>query len=236
MMSDGVPVSVAVQRRISTRSFDRTKVITEEQVRKLLNHSRFAPSGGNLQPWKVYVLAGKERQKLTNSILEQVPGGGDYEVYPKEEVTPPHLYREFQSRRRRVGAQMYALMGIGKDDKKKMTEAIMQNFDFFGAPVGLIVTVPKACDKNGWGHVGMFLQTFCLIAEEQGLATCMQEAFGMYSDVVYNVLNINKDEETVWCGVAVGYADVSSKVNSLRTERADVDEFAHFRGFTQSML
>ena len=102
-----------------------------------------------------------------------------------------------------------------------------------GSTVGIIITVDKAFDKNGWGHVGCFLQTLCLLAQERGLATCLQEAWSQFSDVVHAQLGIDAAREAVWCGVALGHADQAAPVNSLQTERAPLADFCAFRGFDE---
>ena len=125
---------------------------------------------------------------------------------------------------------MYSLMGIGRKDKVARVQAMLQNYEFFGAPVGLIITVDRCVDKNGWGHVGCFVQNICLLAIERGLGTCLQEAWADQHEVVRDVLGIPKNE-VVWCGIALGYPDTSSPVNSLLSSREAVDHFSVFSGF-----
>jgi nitroreductase len=126
---------------------------------------------------------------------------------------------------------MYDLMGISKDDHAARNEAMMRNFSFFGAPVGMIITCDRVTDKNGWGHVGMFLQNICLVSHEFGLSTCLQEAWSTYHDVIYDCLKIDRHSQVIWCGIGIGYADMSQPVNTLRSSRLSVDEFATFQGF-----
>merc|ERR1711957_926110 len=119
---------------------------------------------------------------------------------------------------------MYAKQGVDRNDHKARAEAMAQNWNFFGAPIGMIITLDRAVDRNGWGHAGMLLQSLALLAEERGLATCMQEAWGNMGRVVYEELHI-PDSEIVWCGLALGYPDRSAKVNELRTERLPLGAF-----------
>ncbi|GBG26073.1 Nitroreductase family protein [Hondaea fermentalgiana] len=200
-------VSEATKHRKSVRQF-LDKPVAEETVRKLLELAARSPSGGNTQ------------------AMEAVMKGGfdapEFNIYPSAAES-----KEFLDRRRQLGFKMYELMGIARDDKAGRAEAMLKNYDFFGAPVGLIVTVDRVCDRNGWGHVGMFLQTLCLLACDFGLETCLQEAWSSIHQTIYKQLNI-PDSEMLWCGVALGYADWSAKVNDLESEREPVEKFATF--------
>ena len=228
-------VTEATMKRISYRRFLK-KPISEKDVREILDTARFAPSGGNTQPWHCYVLAGDAKDNLTKAIFNSTgrPPKPEYSVYPGKKDMPEDMYDVYMKRRRTLAAEMYRLMGVSYDDKKGRAEAMMKNFDFFGAPVGILVTVDRPVDVNGWGHVGSFLQTICLLAEEKGMGTCLQEAFGNYYHVIYEHLNIPKDQ-ILWCGISLGYPDMDQPVNTLRSERAPVDEFASFHGFASKI-
>ena len=130
-----------------------------------------------------------------------------------------------------MGHAMYELLGIDRKDKMGRFNALKPNFEFFGAPVGMLVTVDRVCDKNGWGHVGMFLNSLSLLAVEQGLSTCFLEAWGSFPETVYSHFGIDKKKEILWCGVALGYEDKQERVNQLVSERVPVDEFAVVKGF-----
>ena len=132
-------------------------------------------------------------------------------------------------RRRKLAFDMYKLMGVDRKDPASRLQALMKNFSFFGAPVGLFITVDRICDRNGWGHVGMFIQSLCLLAEEAGLATCLQEAWANWSKLVSNQLQI-PDSEILWCGIALGYADLNDPVNTLQSDRLSLSEFVTFIG------
>eukprot|EP00429_Kryptoperidinium_foliaceum_P101679 CAMPEP_0176242852 /NCGR_PEP_ID=MMETSP0121_2-20121125/30619_1 /TAXON_ID=160619 /ORGANISM="Kryptoperidinium foliaceum, Strain CCMP 1326" /LENGTH=252 /DNA_ID=CAMNT_0017582421 /DNA_START=107 /DNA_END=865 /DNA_ORIENTATION=+ len=223
-------VTSAVRARRSTRAFLRDKPVPLELIEDILDTARRAPSGGNCQPWHLYVTAGAARDALVAAFKQ--PGAlpsaapAEYKVYPPNDVAPP----TYAARRRKVAYGMWELMGVDRKDTAARTTAALRNFDFFGAPVGIIVTVDRACDRNGWGHVGMLLQTICLLAQERGLATCMQEAWGNLGSVVYRALDI-PSTEVIWCGLALGYADPSQRVNTLRTEREPLKAFVRFSGF-----
>ena len=133
-------------------------------------------------------------------------------------------------RRRELGFEMYKLMGIGRKDRAKRFAQLAENWNFFDAPVGIIVTTDRVVDRNGWGHVGCLLQTICLLAEERGLSTCLQEAWGSWPRLTSSILGIPSGE-ILWCGIAIGYEDKSAPVNKLRSKRDDVDTFTKFMGF-----
>mmetsp|Transcript_146389 Transcript_146389/g.469691 ORF Transcript_146389/g.469691 Transcript_146389/m.469691 type:complete len:227 (+) Transcript_146389:86-766(+) len=219
-MSAGV--TAAVCGRVSTRAFLQDKPVPLELIKDILEVASRAPSGGNTQPWHLYVLAGEAREALVQAIRPV-----QYEVTGRRRYRP-HL-GSAASRKRNVAFAMYDLLGVDRKDAAGRQRALVKNWEFFGAPVGIIVTVDRACDRNAWGHVGMLLQSICLLAEERGLASCLQEAWGNLG-VVYKTLSI-PDSEVVWCGLALGYADPAAPVNTLRTAREPVDAFAQFRGF-----
>mmetsp|Transcript_54194 Transcript_54194/g.137430 ORF Transcript_54194/g.137430 Transcript_54194/m.137430 type:complete len:233 (-) Transcript_54194:223-921(-) len=227
-MSAGV--TAAVCGRVSTRAFLQDKPVPLELIKDILEVASRAPSGGNTQPWHLYVLAGEAREALVHAIRQ--PGAFsngklEFEVYPSKEREPVG----FSERKKNVAFAMYDLLGVDRKDAAGRQGALVKNWQFFGAPVGIIVTVDRACDRNAWGHVGMLLQSICLLAEERGLASCLQEAWGNLG-VVYKTLSI-PDSEVVWCGLALGYADPAAPVNTLRTAREPVDAFAQFRGFSE---
>jgi len=189
-----------------------------------------------MQPWRCHVVAGKERVRLVERVAARFAQGslpedsGEFSVYPSRETLKKPENAALRSRRLKLGIDMYMKLGVQRGDSDGQLRALKRNYEFFGAPIGIIVTVDKAVDKNGWGHVGCFLQTLCLLCEERGLATCLQEAWSQVEPEVVEMLGIDTTREAVWCGVALGFADPAAPVNSLETERAPVSEFASFRG------
>ncbi|MCL5043163.1 MAG: nitroreductase [Gammaproteobacteria bacterium] len=217
-----------LHKRISVRAF-LDKPVTEQTVRDLLDTARWSPSGGNVQPWKVIVVSGAARDAVIQEAavaLQRNPQGeaGEYPIYPSG------LQEPYRSRRAQMGEDMYALMGISREDKAARMQALQRNFQFFGAPVGVFMVIDRAMGHGQWAHMGMFMQSFALAAEEQGLATCMQEAWAMVRDTLHAHFQLPA-EEMVYCGIALGYADPEAAVNGLRTARAPVEAFAEFRGF-----
>jgi len=224
-------VSEAVAQRISTRAF-LPKPVPEPLVRDLLAKAARAPSGGNLQPWKVYVVAGAARQRVSEAVLDRVAEDpmrdeGEFPVYP------PGLWDPYRARRTKLAEDMYALLGIPRQDKPARLAHVARNYEFFGAPVGLFFALDRRMGPGQWAHLGMFMQTLALLAEEAGLATCMQEAWSRRAPTVAKILGL-PPEEQLYCGMALGYADPDHPVNALRADREDVDAFARFEGFEAS--
>jgi nitroreductase len=224
-------VSDAIRRRISVRAF-RPDPIPESLVREILDTARFAPSGGNVQPWKVIAVSGAERDAvavIAKTALAANPAGeeGDRLIYP------PSLWEPHRSWRYKVGEDMYALLDIPRDDKPARYAHLARNFDFFGAPVGLFFVIDERMGHGQWAHLGMFMQSIALAALERGVSSCMQEAWARVRTTLKSHFAL-PPSEMIYCGMALGYADEAAPVNKLRSDRAEVDEFAVFRGFEGS--
>lgn len=217
-------VDEAIKRRISIRAF-KPDPVPEALVREILDVARYAPSGGNLQPWKVIAVAGAARDAVVALARANAPGQDD-----DKPVYPANLWEPYRSRRFKVGEDMYALLGIGRDNKPARLMHLAQNFQFFGAPVGLFFVIDKGMGHGQWAHLGMFMQSIALAATERGLGTCMQEAWARMRAPLAEHFAL-PDDEMIYCGMALGYADMSKPVNTLRSDRASVDEFATFKGF-----
>lgn len=224
-MSEKLSVSEAIAQRLSVRAF-LDKPVSETLVSDLLDKARGAPSGGNLQPWQVHVLMGEKLAAFKQEMRDitqthPISSMPEYNVYP-EPVPEP-----YNARRRQIGAQMYELMGVDRKDKQARTEAMMKNFTFFDAPVGMFISLDRCFDRNQWGHVGMFAQSLCLLAVEAGLGTCMQEAWVMHHEQVAKTIDL-PESQILWMGLALGYPDPDAPVNTLQSERASLDEFVKF--------
>ncbi len=217
-------VDEALKTRISVRAFTGQPV-PEALVRDILEVARFAPSGGNLQPWRVIAVAGAARDAVAALAKANLPGDeGERLVYPA------NLWEPYRTRRYKLGEDMYALLGIPRANKAARLMHLAQNFEFFGAPVGLFFIIDKAMGHGQWAHLGMFMQSVALAAIERGVASCMQEAWARMRTPLAAHFGLG-DHEMIYCGMALGYADASKPVNTLRSDRASVDEIAEFRGF-----
>ena len=221
-------VDEAVKTRISIRSF-LDKPVSEAAVREILEVARWSPSGGNLQPWKVRVVAGAARQAVTDlavSALAQNPAG-EADEHP---IYPAKLWEPYRSRRFKIGEDMYALLGIPRDDKPARLQWVARNYQFFGAPVGLFFIIDRGMGHGQWAHLGMLMQSIALAATARGLGTCMQESWAMVRKSLHGHFRLD-DRDLVYCGMALGHPDPDAPVNTLRSDRAEVDGFAQFAGF-----
>ena len=217
-------VDEAIKSRISVRAF-KPDQIPEAVVRGILEVARFAPSGGNIQPWRVIAVAGAERDAVVALAQANLPGDeGERLVYPH------NLWEPYRSRRYKLGEDMYALLGIPRENKTGRLMHLAQNFQFFGAPVGLFFIIDKAMGHGQWAHLGMFMQSVALAALERGVQSCMQEAWARMRTPLAAQFALG-DHEMIYCGMALGYADMTKPVNTLRSDRAGVDEIAVFKGF-----
>ena len=220
-------VDAAITSRRSIRAY-LPQPVAREDVAEILRVAARAPSGTNTQPWKVYVLDGERKQQLSSAILalhgdpEQARlHTEEYAYYPREWVSP------FIERRRKVGWDLYALLGLTRDNKAGMAAQHGRNYEFFGAPVGLIFTIDRVMAQGSWLDYGMFLQNIMVAARARGLDTCPQAAFTQYHRVIGQVLGL-PENETVVCGMALGVADPAKIENTLITERMPVEEFVKF--------
>jgi len=220
-------VDDAITSRHSMRAFLPTPV-PRETVEDILRLAARAPSGTNTQPWQVHVLMGAARQRLSDRICEihEDPAElarheREYDYYPKEWTSP------YLDRRRKVGWDLYALVGIAKTDREAMHRQHGRNYRFFDAPVGLIFSIDRAMGQGSWLDYGMFLQNLMVAARARGLHTCPQAAFTQFHRVIAEELSF-KPEQMLVCGMALGYADPTAVENGLVTERADLSEFVRF--------
>lgn len=220
-------VDAAITSRRSMRAYLPTPV-PRETIQEILAVAARAPSGTNTQPWKVVVLTGAAKARLSQRIraafddpAERATHTEEYAYYPTAWV-PPYI-----DRRRKVGWDLYGLLGIGRADKARMHEQHARNYDFFGAPVGLIFTIDRVMQQGSWLDYGMFLQNIMVAARARGLDTCPQAAFTQFHRVIEAELGLAETEQVV-CGMSLGHADPAAVENTLVTEREPVAAFARF--------
>ncbi len=223
-------IEEAILSRRSVRAF-RDDPVPRESVEAILALAARAPSGTNMQPWRVYAVAGAAKIRLSQAILrarESEPENHvqEYRYYP--EWREPYL-----GRRRKLGWDLYDLLGIERGDKAAMHRQHGRNFEIFGAPVGLIFALDRDLKVGSWLDLGMFLQNVMLASRGQGLATCPQAAFAPYHQVIRGELGI-PDDQVIVCGMALGHEDETAPEAKLRTERAEPRDFARFIGFDET--
>lgn len=213
-------VSEAVRRRKSIRAF-LPDPVSDDTLRELLTLAARAPSGGNVQPWKIYVING---DRMTD-FLEFVDGRPVDE--PEYEIYPANLWEPYRTNRFALGEAMYATMNIARDDKAARFAHMARNFRFFDAPAAFFCFIERKMGPPQWSDLGMYLQTFMLLAEEAGLSTCPQEAWASYGPSVAEFVGA-PEEQMLFCGMAIGTADLERPVNTLEAERMPLDEFARW--------
>ncbi|MGN6536953.1 MAG: nitroreductase family protein [Mesorhizobium sp.] len=218
-------VDEAIASRRSVRAF-RPDAVDDETIRDILNVAARAPSGTNMQPWRVYVTKGAVKQRITDAILNsgiraEKAEWDEYKYYPAKFCAPS------RPRRRANGFGLYGVLGIGRREVDRMRAQHDRNFVFFDAPVGMIFTIDRRLNQGSWIDYGMFLQNIMIAARARGLHTCPQAAFAPYHRQIRPVLSIT-DEEVVVCGMALGYEDTSKPENEFRTDRAPLEEWVTF--------
>ena len=216
-------VSAAVLARRSVRAFLDTPV-AESDLREVLELAARAPSGGNLQPWRIYVLSGERLAELKRLASRSSPTPSEYPIYPEK------LGEPYRTSRYQIGEQLYASIGIGRDDKMGRMRQMLKNFDFFGAPVGLFCYVDRQMGAPQWSDLGMYLQTLMLLLQERGIDSCAQEAWATHYKLVDKFLQ-SPAEQMLFCGMAIGHADTDAAINQIRSERQGLSDFAVFQGF-----
>lgn len=219
----------AILSRRSVRAFGPDPV-PKEVIEELLAVAGRAPSGTNVQPWKVTVLAGDVRDRVSARMVAAYLQGGEQRMQAPYKYYPTKWREPYISRRRKIGWDLYGLLGIGREDKDKMALQHARNFRFFDAPVGLVFTIDRDLELGSWLDYGMFLQNVMLAARARGLDTCPQAAIAQAQEILREELQIPESEQVV-CGMSLGYARDDAIENTLVTERQTVPDFARFLGF-----
>ena len=221
-------VSEAIDTRLTCRAFTN-KLQSKDIIVSIIERAKRAPSGGNLQPWRMWVVSGEPLEDFKKDIAKKLKDnpmgeGTEYNIYP------PNLKEPYESRRREVGRSMYEVLNIPKEDKAGRMKQFMKNFEFFGAPVALFFAIDREMQEGQWSDLGMFIQSIMLLAREEGLHTAPQEAWAIWYKTVNKFLNIPK-ELMLFCGMGIGFADENDPINTFRSKREDIDDFTDFIGF-----
>ena len=211
-------VSEAILSRRSIRAFTKTPISTAV-IKDLLFKASRAPNGGNLQPWRIYVLNGpKMNEFLEFQKAWDQPEHPEYDIYP-EKLKEPYRTSRFQ-----LGEEMYEILGILREDKGARIQQVMKNFEFFGAPAAIFCFVDKQMGPPQWSDLGMFLQNLMLLAQEIGIDTCAQEAWAMKATSVSQFVG-SPGDEMLFCGMAIGYKDPDAPINQLKSQRRPPEEW-----------
>jgi len=221
-------VSEAVERRVSIRGV-LDKPVSGEVVKDILVRAARAPSGGNLQPWRVYALTGQPLADF-KAIVKANPFGET----PEYDVYPPNLWEPFRTRRWQNGEDLYASIGIPREDKPARLRQLAKNGEFFGAPVGIFFCLDRKLGPPQWADLGMYMQNVMLLAVERGLDTCPQEYWARYPETVGKFLNMPADH-MLFSGMALGYRDPDAPINRLRASRDPFELWGELIGFEETV-
>ena len=221
-------VSEAIDTRLTCRAFTN-ELPNRNIITSIIERAKRAPSGGNLQPWRIWVVSGQPLEEFKKDIAEKIKDnpmgeGTEYNIYP------PNLKEPYESRRREVGRSMYEVLNIPKEDKAGRMKQFMRNFEFFGAPIALFFAIDREMQEGQWSDLGMFIQSVMLLAREEGLHTAPQEAWAIWYKTVNKFLDI-PEELMLFCGMGIGFADENDPINTFRSKREEIDDFADFIGF-----
>ncbi len=218
----------AVDSRIACRWF-LDKLVAPHIVRELIGRAARAASGGNLQPWQVYALAGVPLAELKRRVAENIAGrdprhdDAEYPIYPKT------MWEPYKSRREEHGVQLYGALGIAKDDAAGRLAQHKRNFEFFNAPVALFLSIDRKLGPGQWADLGGYIHALAFLARGYGLDTCPQESWARMYHIVGPYVGMPA-EQMLFCAIAIGYGDHAHAANSFRSPRAALEEFCTFMG------
>ncbi len=216
----------AIRNRTSTRAFE-DRAVSRDVIHEILDTARWAPSGGNTQPWQVAVVSGTAKQQIGDALADARSSGQtpnpDYKYYADRCAEP------YRSRQKACGFALYGALGIERGDRAARLDQWLKNYHGFGAPVELLFLVDANIEQGSWLDIGMFIQNVMLAARGHGLETCPQATVAEYPDIVRRILKL-PDSLSLVCGVAVGYPDREHPVNNYRTERDPVNSFTKWYG------
>ena len=219
-------VKEAFVSRRSVRRFLPDSV-SKEKIENILEGAAFSPSGHNIQPWHVYVVQGQKKLSITQSIIDAIKDGSSKNMKTEFDYYPTEWFEPFVSRRRAVGFELYKLLEIGRDDFEARDKQMQENFHFFGAPVGMFITMDRRLATGTFMDVGMFIQSILVGARGEGLHSCGQVAFTKFHTLIAEQLKF-KENEMLVCGVSIGYEDTSAPENALRVEKLQYSDFTTF--------
>lgn len=225
MHSDTSLVDTVIRSRRAVRVF-RPDAVSQMDIVDILDVARSAPSNSNTQPWHVHVLAGRAKRRLSD-VLSRAHANN---TCPPLKHMPDPLPNDYRLRQEDFGARYYGALGVDKSDVAAQSRVTGRNFEFFGAPIGLIFTIDACMKKQSWLDYGLFLQTIMIAARSRGLDTCPQVSFARYQKVIAAHLDLDPGYDVV-CGMSLGYAHEDSSVNRLQMPRACVEQFTSFVGF-----
>lgn len=221
-------VTSVMQARKSVRSFSN-KPVPKDLVEEILELALLSPSGSNLQPWSIYALAGDRKDQLSKAVIQQAMSGIPHENVDIP-IYPDKLETQWNDKRKACAEVMYAALDIPRDQKADRIKQVLKNYEFFGAPVGLIITLDRRLCDSQLMDIGILLQSIMMLAKERGLDTCAQAIWSMWPETVRDVLDIDANEMVV-VGASLGYANSDAPVNSITQARMTAQDCVRYLGF-----
>lgn len=215
-----------MRSRRSVRSFAPDRPVSMALLQQVIATAAQAPSNSNTQPWQLHVLAGDALAALSAALRQACEGGGA----PAFSHFPDPLPSRMAAHQGDFGSRYYAALGIDRADTAARHTQTMRNYDFFGAPMGLVLTTDRSLRAHSWMDCGLFLQSLMLAAQAHGLATCPQVSFARFDELIGRHLGLPADEQVI-CGVSLGYAMADAAVNQMDMPRRAVSDLARFHGF-----
>lgn len=222
-------VSEAVLSRFTCRAF-LPRPVAREDIEAILTLGARAPSSGNFQPWRVWALAGEPLTNLQGTVKRKLSEGEFVELPPEYLLYPPVQKEPYATRRFEAGEAMYAALAVGRDDDVGRMKQLYWNYECFGAPAALFFAIDRDMQQGQWAELGMFINSVMLLARERGLHTAPIGAWSLWNRTVREALQMPGDL-MLYCGLAIGHADMSAPVNNLHSPRAPLADFAELRGF-----
>ncbi|WP_296631211.1 nitroreductase [Rhodoluna sp.] len=226
----------AASRR-STRDFLPTPV-SAEIIQSILTDAMTAPSWSNTRPYKVAVATGPVRDRISADFLarwaalSKARQGGlvakarlaltRYGLPTSNAIVSKPYIVELKPRSRKIGADLYGLLGVKRGDAAGRDAQWARNYEFFGAPVELFIFTHTSLGKYSASDAGLFMQNLMLSAKAHGLGTCAQGAVAIWQDAVAKEFEIPKGYKLL-CGIALGYAS-DAVVNTFQAERLPISE------------
>jgi nitroreductase len=217
-----------IKGRFASRSFT-SRAVARQTIVDILDVARFAPSGANIQPWRVYVVAGAKKIEISRTLWKAHEEACDQYSSEYQYYASP-LPEPYAWRRDQFGRLFYGSLGIQQSDTAARVRQTSKNYGFFGAPVGLIIAIDRRLQVGSWLDLGMFIQNVMIAAGARGLQTCPQETFSKYHTLLRTLLPI-PSEEIIVCGMSIGFAEDACVSAGSLMPKATVDEFAQFAGF-----
>jgi nitroreductase len=114
--------------------------VPRELIREILALAMRAPTSLNTQPWNFYVVAGEVLNRIRRGNVERnlagVPDSREFRMGPG--YAGPHRERQIE-----IAKQLFAAMGIARDDQAARQDWVLRGFRQFDAPVSIVITYDR---------------------------------------------------------------------------------------------